>query len=558
MNSAVRGLSTVMMLLCILFVSNTAAQTEMTAAVPANQNDNAGIVNKLHALVFEIEQLSSERDAMAKSLEAIADTEMLEQREQLAQMKRTLATLRSTFEVTALAGVDTGSLDEPDEEYNWRTELIEIASPLLESLKNVTEKPRRKAELMAERERLTQRLVLAVEAARVIEQRRSISDKAGTTQRLELLSAKWSSEIGEMEQQRDLVSQQLESINKNKSDFLTAFGDTSRAFFLGRGLTIFLAIIGALVAWGLAKFIWWFANRYLINKRIRRRSFWYRLFSYSYFLVTFIFIVVAIFLVLYLRDDILLIALMFLLLAAATLSLRSLIPQYMKEARLLLNLGAVREEEVVVYDGLPWVVRSLNLYSTLHNPKLTGIVRLPMDKVKNLVSRPIKETIWFPTSKNDYIFLPDGSFGKVLKQTPDLVEVEVRGGMVMTFRARDFYAQKITNLSRNATFGVSSAFTLSTTQPSFNADTVSLDLISAIRLSLAEAGYGDGVQDVIVDTQASGETSMACIVYLTVTSKYASNYFSLQRLVQKASIDVCNNNHWAIPDQKLAVHSGMA
>ena len=230
----------------------------------------------------------------------------------------------------------------------------------------------------------------------------------------------------------------------------------------------------------------------------------------------------------------------------------------MKEARLLLNLGAVREEEVVVYDGLPWIVRSLNLYSTLHNPKLTGIVRLPMDKVKTLVSRPVKENIWFPTSKGDYIFLSDGSFGKIIRQTPDLVEVEVRGGMVMTFRARDFYAQKITNLTRRETFGVSVSFSVDQLQQPFDQDHVSSQIISAIRLALTDAGYGDGVRDIIVDMQPSSASSLACVVYLTVVSKYASNYFSLQRIVQKVSVDVSNSNNWSIPNQKLAVHSGMA
>ena len=550
-----------LLLIGLVFSINVTAQDAVTVPVPASngdQGDNVDIVKRLHVLALEIQQLSAERESLVASLEGIPDTRGLEEREQLAQVTRTLATLRSSFEVTALAGVDMGRLDEPDEEYNWRSELIEIASPLLESLKSVTEKPRRKAELMAEGERLQQRLALAVEAAAVLKQRQEFSDRAGTTQRLQLLSDKWDSQISELEQSRELVSQQLESINENKSDFLTAISNTSRAFFLGRGLTLFLAVLGALLAWGLAKFIWWFANQYLIAKRIRRRSFWYRLFSYSYFLVTFIFIVVAIFVVLYLRDDILLIALMFLLLAAATLSLRNLIPQYMKEARLLLNLGAVREEEVVVYDGLPWIVRSLNLYSTLHNPKLTGIVRLPMDKVKTLVSRPVKENIWFPTSKGDYIFLSDGSFGKIIRQTPDLVEVEVRGGMVMTFRARDFYAQKITNLTRRETFGVSVSFSVDQLQQPFDQDHVSSQIISAIRLALTDAGYGDGVRDIIVDMQPSSASSLACVVYLTVVSKYASNYFSLQRIVQKVSVDVSNSNNWSIPNQKLAVHSGMA
>lgn len=546
-----------------LFASMGSCTVAYAQATEAPNNSaaarvNTNVLNRLHLLASELEQLSAERDALAGTLEGVSEDQMLEQRERLVQMTRAIATMNSTFEVTALAGVDTGRVEDTDEEYNWRSELIEIASPVLDSLKSITEKPRRKAELLAESERLQERLELAEDASNALNSRQVASDRANTTLRLQMLTDKWRAQANDLTRQQVLVSQQIESISKNDNGFLTSFGNTFQSFFLGRGLTILLAFMGAMVAWGLAKFVWWFSNRYLVAKRIRRKSFWYRLFSYSYFLVTFIFIIFAIFLVLYLRDDILLIALMFLLLAAATLSLRNLIPQYMKEARLLLNLGAVREEEMVIYDGLPWIVRSLNLYSILHNPKLTGIVRLPMDKVKTLVSRPVKDTIWFPTTKNDYIFLPDGAFGQVVKQTPDLVEVQVRGGMVTTFRARDFYALKVTNISRNATFGVCASFVVDHANQPVDTDIVNAEIIAAIRASVDEAGYGEGVRDIIIDMQPTGTSSLAYVVYLTVASKYASNYFSLQRLVQKVSVDFSNSKNWTIPNQKLAVHSGMA
>jgi len=515
------------------------------------------IVSELDRLSVELENLVAERRALAASLENVPETELTEEREQLAQINRTIATLRATFEITALEGLDGEQLDDTDEEYNWRAELIEIVSPVLESLKTVTEKPRRKAELRAENEVLEQRLGVALEARQMLQDRQAISGSENTNKRLDQLADKWDSQISEYEQQRALVTQQLGSIDKNETSLLTSFTRGVQNFFLGRGLTIFLAVLGALVAWGCARFIWWFANRYVISKPVRRRSFWYRLFSYSYFLVTFLFIMVAVFVILYLRDDILLIALMFLLLAAAALSLRRLIPQYMQEARLLLNLGAVREEEEVTYNGLPWIVRSLNLYTILHNPELTGIIRLPMDKIKELVSRPIKDTIWFPTSRDDYIFLPDGTFGQILKQTPDLVEVLVRGGMVTTYPAKDFYAMHVTNLSREETFGVNVTFGFDYAQQAICLDTIPEGIKTAVENALIEAGYEEGIRDIMVDLKEANASSLDFIIFLTVENSLASKYFALQRLVQKTCVELSNNESWSIPFPQLTIHQAL-
>ena len=239
--------------------SDSTSSANPTASASPENSADGNVVNRLHVLAIELDNLLLERLRLVSSLENVPESEKLPEREQLEQLTRTIETLESTFEITALAGVDTGRVDEPDEEYNWRSELIEIASPVLDSLKTVTEKPRRKAELLAQSEQLKQRYQLALDASDALALRQDESDRPATSKRLALLADKWGTQISEMEQQQVLVSQQLESIENNDTGFLTSFGHTFQAFFLGRGLTIFLAFLGAMVAWGLAKFLWWFA-----------------------------------------------------------------------------------------------------------------------------------------------------------------------------------------------------------------------------------------------------------------------------------------------------------
>jgi hypothetical protein len=78
---------------------------------------------------------------------------------------------------------------------------------------------------------------------------------------------------------------------------------------------------------------------------------------------------------------------------------------FVREVTLLLNLGAVREGERVMYNGIPWLVRSLNFYTRLVNPELEGgDIRLPLRDFHDLRSRSFDANEpWFPTRLNDWV-----------------------------------------------------------------------------------------------------------------------------------------------------------
>ena len=74
--------------------------------------------------------------------------------------------------------------------------------------------------------------------------------------------------------------------------------------------------------------------------------------------------------VLYISGDwVLLILAVIFLLGIAWTAKRGL-PVFWEQIKLLLNLSTVRENERVVYNGIPWRVVSLNIYSRLENPAL--------------------------------------------------------------------------------------------------------------------------------------------------------------------------------------------
>jgi hypothetical protein len=132
------------------------------------------------------------------------------------------------------------------------------------------------------------------------------------------------------------------------------------------------------------------------------------------------------------------------------------LPGYVREARLLLNAGAAREGERVIYNGLPYRIASLNLYSELRNPELEGTVRLPLATLSQLISRPAGEEDWFPCSVGDYLLLPDGSFAQVLQQSVERVQLKVVGS-ILQYSSAEFLQLNARNLTREG-FGIIANF----------------------------------------------------------------------------------------------------
>lgn len=91
------------------------------------------------------------------------------------------------------------------------------------------------------------------------------------------------------------------------------------------------------------------------------------------------------------RNDQVLTGITVLLLISIVWVLKSSIPSYINELRILLNTGSVREGECIIYNGIPMKVESLNYYSKLTNPVLPGLeLRLTLAELAKYVSRPTR------------------------------------------------------------------------------------------------------------------------------------------------------------------------
>lgn len=549
----------VLLLIFPLCFHTHAIQAQQSSESKNTQAELAELqVIRLDELARLLEKKIEERGVLAQTLDGVDPEAMPAERATLATLDRDIARLGTTFELIALGSIDTSIMrtaDEPDTD--WREDLVDILDPVVDSLKSLTERPRQLAELrdtiFSSEERL------AVATAALSELRALPVDNLTSASSIQVaeLVTEWADDQEQLEQELLVARSQLERLTADQKPFIESVWPATRLFLLGRGLTLLIALCTALLAWTFMKFLWWIYVTYFTSKEQRRNKTWFRLLAYSYYFLTTIVIILAVLVVLYVREDLLLLALALLLIVGAVLSFRQFLPRYVREARLLLNLGSVREDERVVYNGLPWQVMSLNLNSVLRNPALDGVLRLPLDTIGSLVSRPVKNNLWFPSHRNDYVILPDGTFGQVKTQTPDLVELSVFGGMSMTYNTSDFYAINLRNLSRDESFGVSVTIGLDYSLQSISLDEIPKGLDAQIRTTLIDAGYEKHLKLLIVELSSANSSSLDFMVFAKFNSEVAGDYFKLERLLTQACIAVSNERGWEIPFPQLTVHNAI-
>ena len=152
------------------------------------------------------------------------------------------------------------------------------------------------------------------------------------------------------------------------------------------------------------------------------------------------------------------------------------------------------------------------------------------------------------------MLLPDNTFGLVLSQTPELIELRVRGGMIQWVRSADWYSMNITNLSMGKTFGVSVTFGFDYSLQAISLTEIPTRLREAVSKALHDAGYEKHIDNIIVELMSASASSIDYLVFVSMDSKKASDFFALERLIQQTCVAVANEQGWNIPFPQMMVH----
>ena len=554
-------ISTAILVLTVAVAQTNTAVTDSSDGVAESsqiaQSQRTQAIRRLLAIKEALEEKRERIRVLIAQREAADETDKAKIIEQIATLRETIGTLTKSFENIAVSGANLRNLaDAEDQELAWRDELMQIARPILNSLKGATDKPRRIEELRRAIRLYQQQLEVSSKAAESIALFDQYEMPAVVAAGLDEVAASWRERNMDIQRSLEISHYELRNLEAEEFDVFETVGRTLREFIQGRGLTLLLALLTGIALWfamyGLRRLIKAWRRPAQDTAHAAR----IRLVLYGYHLLTIVLVSLAVLSVFYIRGDLLLLSLSIIILVMLALGAWRLLPGYIREARLLLNVGAARAGERVIYNGLPFRIASLNLYSELRNPELEGAIRLPLSALAQLTSRPYSYEAWFPCHAGDYVLLPDGAFGQVLQQTVELVRLKVLGSTVQ-FSAADFLQLNVRNLSREG-FGVIVVFGIDYQHQEISLDQVPERFRSGLSAAFEQAEFGNDLKNLVVDFKEANTSSLDYLIYATMDGESAASYFKIERLIQQTCVNICNHEGWVIPFAQLTIHQAEA
>ena len=490
-------------------------------------------------------------------IQADSDAEKVRLRQQVEKLEADLRTVTRNFENVA-AGVDISSLRaEEVGEFNFQQELFALLKPAIDEMKDMTSRVRQKSSLREKIAYYQSRLPVLDKALANATQLLEQSNDQATTARLKAIVDAWQKQRSLMQGELQATSLQLEKLLATETSLTEASQSYLKSFFQKRGLYLTEALLVVIGVMLLSRFSYAALQKHMPGFRKEHRSFRIRLIELIHRILTGLLIIVGPMVVFYVMEDWVLFSLGILLLLGLGWTLRQALPRYWHQIQLFLNIGSVREGERILMDGLPWLVKQVNVFCILVNPVADLCQRVPIDNFVGLKSRPTRpDEPWFPCRKGDWVILDDGVRGKVIGISTELLQLVERGGAVLTYQTADFLAKSPRNLATNfrikETLGISYALQAESTT------TIPDRLHAYVKHRADQEGYGEQLLNLRVEFAAANTSSLDLVVIADFRGELGDLYNRLRRAIQRWCVDACTEYGWEIPFPQLTLHGAVA
>ena len=526
-----------------------------------NENSMAadsGTLSMLDSMLDHIRHLEQRIiEKQAAMAETMSETEKNNMGAELERLDKMLASSRQDFERIA-TGVDIDLFAEKKEApFNWKDELVSLIKPGIMELKQMTQKARQKSDLKEELSKFQELKPIAQQANENLMDLISRTKDPQLKQGLEKLIPEWQGQERQIVSRLEITQMQLAELESEEKSILEASQKSIKQFFKTRGLFLFVALIACIGIVLLLRVAYLFLIKHIPGYQSVYRPFHLRVIDLLYRVVSVLAALFAVILVFYLFEDWVLLSLAIVFLLGLAWAVKNTVPRFVNQSRLILNIGAVREGERVVYKDVPWLVKKINFYSVLENPDLGQTLRVPIEALMDLISRPFhKHEPWFPCRKNDWVILSDGTRGGVTSLSHEMVELVLRGGAKKVYQTADFLEMNPMNLSVN--FRLKIGFGISYNLQSLATNRVLEILDAHIRERLAAEDYEKNLLNLRVEFAQAGSSSLDLVVIADFDGKMAPLYNRISRAIQRWCTDACTANDWEIPFPQLTVHKPAA
>jgi hypothetical protein len=503
----------------------------------------------LHDLLDVREGLRTQIDPLRSQLKNTStDDAKTPLKNQLDTLEKSRLDNETRFAQTASGLTDADFYNAPSGEFNLVRELNEVVRPTVEALKDFTERPRQLEALRTQKTEVIRRLTLSQEALTRLDDllTQVPKNERYTRLRRELTTqqTQWKNRLAEATNEQQLLSLRQQDLESKTESLWQILSGTGRRFLLTRGVNFLLSLIAAALAF--------FGLRWLHTLIIRlspwhrqrpRASFASRLFDVIWHALTGLGAILAGLAVLYISGDWLLMGLAFIILIALALAAKHGLPRFYRQARLLLNLGEVREGERLVINHVPYLVKKINFYSHLENPAIRGPgLRLPLDALLTQISRPHEShEPWFPCAEGDWVQLLDHTYGRVTHITPEFVQLVLLGGSRKTYATPAFLAQTPHNFSHG--FRLTAVVGLDYRHQTEALTRIPELLHHHIFEGLISHCGRDAVKRLRVDFQKMNASSLDYEIIADFDGSIAEKQTYLYRTLQNLALDCFTQNH---------------
>ncbi|MFK8069113.1 MAG: hypothetical protein AB8D52_12825 [Gammaproteobacteria bacterium] len=534
----------------------------ITPLVNADENVQAEINKEIQETLETLQSLittSQKKEAilkeklkLLKKQDTQSDEEEKEQSYQ--ELQAELKLIKIDLESVA-TGVDIGTYRKIEPEtFNLNQEFERLIQPMIYALNSMTTDSREIEQLKQDLESIDDKKSVASKAINRLDLLLEKESDENLKIALEKMRENWQLEFENNEGDQKIVKHRLKTKLESKGSFIASTRDVFSDFFKNRGLNLLLGFVAFFAVFLFLRFFYSIVKKIWHKRNSQRLSTFDRLIDLLSLLFTFVISMIATLFVFNLRNDWLLLGISGLFLIAMGWVLIKTLPMMIEKIMLLLNLGSVREGERVILNGVSWKVDRLHFYSHLINPDLTGgSLHVPLRELVGLVSRPsANDEEWFPCKVGEWVQLEEKPIGKVVYQSPEMVDLEIFGGAHQTYTTETFMSLNPTNLSRGyriqMVFGIDYKYQAQCT-------TDIPDKMRAMFIKdLIELMGEDQLIKAYTDFFLPNASSLDFEYEAFVKGTSAHLYEEVERVMVYSFANACNKYGWEIPFQQITLH----
>ena len=438
-------------------------------------------------------------------------------------------------------------------DFNWREDLQLIFEPLLDQLRDISERPRLIEKLETDIVYWEEREAELIQAVdNLTENIKKVSETSLRKEVKQLLDSAVSRK-NTAQQKLSLLNKDLDNLKKTKNPIWTTLGDIFTDVIVEILLHLMIAVAAAIIVYQCVRLLSLIPIRLISKKNPDATLFAERTIVIARVVIGVLLMVLTYFVVLYGFGEWLLLVLSLLIIAGIILALKNTVPAYIVEIKALLNMGSIRQGERLIYHGLPWRISKLNVHTHLSNSALGSSLRVPLAEIVNLSSRAshVKEP-WFPTKVGDFVLLEDSVFGKVTRQTLDVVELQI-GGATYTYQTLNFLARRPQNLSKDG-FTIFEVFGFDYQYQSIATNKMLKTYQEELTVAMMKSAYNEFNTGLRVEFSRAAASSLDFRIIANFKGDVAVDFYRLKRFIQESSVNIANKHGWIIPFQQLTVH----